>query len=151
MARVLRTSVLLVLSLFATTRAQAEASSLKDDEHWLLVSAAAPKTLPLGGRVALSVSARAAPGRKIFSAAPVVVEAKESSNRLTIMPTRLRRQHAADPKAESLRWDLWLTGKAVGVTAVDVVVRAWVCGQHICLPVAEPATAMIEIRKDGDS
>ena len=67
-----------------------------------------------------------------------------SSPTLTLPRTRYERRHAADPAAETPRFDLKFTAPTAGDHELVLALRFWICGARTCRPVR--ATKTIAVR-----
>jgi hypothetical protein len=66
-----------------------------------------------------------------------------SSPTLTLPRTRYERRHAADPAAETPRFDLKFTAPTAGDHELVLALRFWVCGARTCRPVRASKTVTI--------
>jgi hypothetical protein len=90
--------------------------------------------------VSLTLAGRA--GRTVARDAPVLVEL--TSPTLTVPRARYERRHAADPAADTPRFDLRFTAAAAGDHDLTVRARFWVCGPRTCRPVT--AARVVRVR-----
>jgi hypothetical protein len=77
-------------------------------------------------------------GRTISKDGPIRIEL--SSPTLTLPRTRYERRHAADPAAETPRFDLKFTAPSAGSHELVLALRFWVCGKQTCRPVRTTKT-----------
>jgi hypothetical protein len=80
-------------------------------------------------------------GRTISKDGPIRVEL--SSPTLTLPRTRYERRHAADPAAETPRFDLKFTAPAAGDHELILSLRFWICGAKTCRPVRTSKTITV--------
>lgn len=79
--------------------------------------------------------------RTISRDGPIRIEL--SSPTLTLPRTRFERRHAADPAAETPRFDLKFTAPTAGDHDLVLALRFWVCGAKTCRPVRATKTIMV--------
>lgn len=66
-----------------------------------------------------------------------------SSPTLALPRTRYERRHAADPAAETPRFDLKFTAPTAGDHELVLALRFWVCGTKACRPVRTSKTITV--------
>jgi hypothetical protein len=94
-----------------------------------------------GAATTVSLTIAGTGGRTISKDGPVRVEL--ASPTLTLPRTRYDRRHAADPAADTPRFDLKLTAPAAGDHELALSVRFWLCGARVCRPVRTTKTVTV--------
>jgi len=125
--------VLVVLVVAAVAAADGEAYELR-----------VPASIEVQPGVASTVSLTIAGTgtRTISKDGPVRIEL--SSPTLKLPRTRYERRHAADPAAETPRFDLRFTAPAAGDHELALELRFWVCGTRTCRPVRATQTIAVQ-------
>lgn len=116
-------------------------------DHEIKLVASARARVGEDSALSLTIAARA--GSAISAEGPVIVELRPIAadgqvSGLEVDRRRYRRSDAADPRAESPRFDLRYRATAVGVHRLAVHVRFWVCDRRVCRPIASAREVRID-------
>ena len=103
-----------------------------------------PESVEVSPTVASTVSLTIAGTgtRTISKEGPIRIDL--SSPTLTLPRTRYERRHAADPAAETPRFDLKFTAPTAGDHELVLALRFWVCGAKTCRPVRASKTIIVK-------
>lgn len=138
----------LVTLLAAAAAAAALAAAAEPPEYELRTSGALE--LRAGDRGAVSLTVAPAAGRRIDRDAPLSVRVTVTpATGLKPLKARYALADAADPRAESPRFDLAVEATTPGDYTLSADVRFWVCAKKTCRPVRETVTVPIKVLGDG--
>ena len=96
-----------------------------------------------GGALSLTLSPD--PGYSISRTGPLVVSLAAPEG-LELPRTRYQRAQAADPQADSPRFDLAVRGARPGRYQLTVELSFWLCRGKVCRPIRASRTVAIEVR-----
>lgn len=140
-------STLAVAAGFVAASAGAEWALGAVTDHEVKLAASVRAKVNEKRSTSLTIMAR--PGFVISRDGPVTVEVAPASATseagLTVSKRRYQRRDAADPRAESPRFDLRFTAVAVGTHELSVTSRFWVCDAHACRPVSDRRSVQIVV------
>lgn len=136
----------LIISLALVT-SLAGIALARHDAHDYRIMLASSDNAHVGDSRSLSLTISAQPGYVISRQGPLLVTlATRPDSGVSVPRQRYLRQHAADSRADSPRFDLYYKALRPGQYTMNVELRFWVCGSVTCRPVRTTRAVRLDIR-----
>lgn len=133
-----------VAAIAVLIAAEPQASSAPLADHDIRV----PKTVSVvvGSRGSVSVTIRPKGRFRISRRGGVRIDVSVApSTGLGLTRTRYRRRHAADPRADSPRFDIRYRPTKSGSYQLKLALAFWVCGRHTCRPIRTTRAVTVSV------